>query len=117
VRTVPLSSSLATALKEWRLHSKFSRDEDLIFPNARGGFTDHSNLIKRCFRPVAKGANWHSLRHFAVSAWIEAGLTPKTVQTFAGHASLAITMDRYGNLFPSEDHRRAMDGIANDLFA
>jgi integrase len=61
--------------------------------------------------------NWHGLRHFAVSTWIEAGMTPKTVQTFAGHASLQITMDRYGHLFPSEDHNKAMDEIAKGLFA
>jgi integrase len=64
----------------------------------------------------AKRFNWHGLRHFAVSTWIEAGLSPKTVQTFAGHASLQVTMDRYGHLFPSEDHKRAMDHIATTLF-
>jgi hypothetical protein len=26
-------------------------------------------------------------------------------------------MDRYGHLFPSEDHQKAMDQIANGLFA
>jgi integrase len=61
--------------------------------------------------------NWHGLRHFAVSCWIEAGLAAKTVQTFAGHASLQVTMDRYGHLFPSDDHRNAMDQIARGLFA
>ena len=61
--------------------------------------------------------NWHALRHFAVSSWIEAGFAPKTVQTFAGHASLQVTMDRYGHLFPSDDHKKAMDQIAKDLFA
>jgi hypothetical protein len=61
--------------------------------------------------------NWHALRHFAVSSWIEAGFAPKTVQTFAGHASLQVTMDRYGHLFPSEDHKKAMDQIAKGLFA
>jgi integrase len=39
------------------------------------------------------------------------------VQTFAGHASLQVTMDRYGQLFPSEDHKKAMDEIAKGLFA
>jgi len=39
------------------------------------------------------------------------------VQTFAGHASLQITMDRYGHLFPSDNHRSAMDEIAKGLFA
>ena len=61
--------------------------------------------------------NWHALRHFAVSTWIEAKFPPKTVQTFAGHASLQVTMDRYGQLFPSEDHKKAMDEIAKGLFA
>ena len=60
--------------------------------------------------------NWHALRHFAVSCWIEAGLSPKTVQTFAGHSSLQVTMDRYGHLFKSDDHKKAMDAIAADMF-
>jgi integrase len=60
--------------------------------------------------------NWHALRHFAVSCWIDAGLKPKTVQTFAGHSSLQVTMDRYGHLFKSDDHKEAMDAIAADIF-
>jgi len=64
---------------------------------------------------VSPESNWHALRHFAVSCWIEAGLTPKTVQTFAGHSSLQVTMDRYGHLFKSEDHKRAMEAIAAEM--
>jgi integrase len=45
---------------------------------------------------------WHHLRHFAASCWIEQKLQPKTVQTFIGHATLAMTMDLYGRLFKSE---------------
>lgn len=100
------------------MKSKFSKSNDLIFPNRHGGYIGHDNLIKRQFLPLFEGKrfSWHGLRHFAVSTWIEAGLAPKTVQTFAGHASLQITMDRYGHLFPSDDHRRAMDQIAKGLF-
>jgi integrase len=121
VRMVPLSAQLVSALKSWKLKSKFSKPDDLIFPNRHGGHIGHDNLIKRQFLPLldrlgAKRFNWHGLRHFAVSCWIEAGLAPKTVQTFAGHASLQITMDRYGYLFPSDDHRKAMDQIAKGLF-
>lgn len=43
------------------------------------------------------------------------GVAPKTVQTFAGHSSLQVTMDRYGHLFPSDDHKAAMDAIAGEL--
>jgi integrase len=56
--------------------------------------------------------NWHALRHFAISCWIEAGLPPKAVQTFAGHSSLQVTMDRYGHLFKSDQHQAVMDGIS-----
>jgi hypothetical protein len=38
-----------------------------------------------------------------------------TVQIFAGHSSLAITMDRYGHLFPSDDHKAAIDATAGEL--
>jgi integrase len=116
VRLVPLSAQIVSALKTWKLKSQFSKLEDLIFPNQRGKHISHDNLIKRQFASLQPRFNWHSLRHFAVSTWIEAGLSPKTVQTFAGHASLQLTMDRYGHLFPSEDHRRAMDQIAQQLF-
>ena len=52
---------------------------------------------------------WHSLRHFYAS-WcinrkVDGGLElpPKMVQQRMGHASIAITMDVYGHLFPSTD--------------
>lgn len=38
--------------------------------------------------------------------------SPKTVQIFAGHSSLQVTMDIYGHLFPSDVHKKAMGGIA-----
>jgi integrase len=117
VRTVPLSGQLASMLKAHKIRSKFSKSEDLIFTNSHGHHIGHDNLVKRRFLPLFEATkiarfNWHGLRHFAVSTWIEAGLVPKTVQTFAGHASLQVTMDRYGHLFPNDDHRRAMDQIA-----
>jgi integrase len=51
----------------------------------------------------------HALRHFYCS-WCAArpqdgglGLPLKTVQVRMGHSSLAMTADRYGHLFPSQD--------------
>lgn len=135
VRTVPISSQLTAMLKAWKLKSKFKKTDDLIFPNGEGNHIGHDNLVKRHFLPLfgkldaahkedptngpspPRRFNWHALRHFAVSCWIEAGLAPKTVQTFAGHTSLQITMDRYGHLFPDDDHKKAMDQIARGLWA
>lgn len=127
LRTVPLGATICKEMATWRERSNFSKDEDLVFPNTIGGFESHNNMVKRKFNPALAAAaekigksfkrfGWHGLRHFAVSSWIEAGLTPKTIQTFAGHSTLAVTMDRYGHLFPSDDHKTAMDKIAESLF-
>ncbi|MCO6423819.1 site-specific integrase [Sinorhizobium meliloti] len=119
-RTVPIGKSMVDALAAWRERSKYKKDGDFVFPDGRGNFTRHTNMTKRFWNPLIKVAGiypigWHALRHFAVSTWIEAGLQPKAVQTLAGHASYAITMNRYGHLFPSEDHKAAFDKIAETL--
>jgi integrase len=135
MRTIPLGRPLVLMLKKWKLRTKRKKPDDLVFPNKRGWYTGHDNMVKRKFLPLfdlladkhKQGPgkypeqparfNWHALRHFAVSCWIEAGLSPKTMQTFAGHSSLQVTMDRYGHLFKSDDHKKAMDAIASDMFS
>ncbi|MEQ1406141.1 site-specific integrase [Neorhizobium sp. Rsf11] len=130
VRQVPLSSAMLAELRKWKDAAASSESDDLIFPNAKGSFLDHKNILKREFRPLMKAAaakakeegrkfrpfNWHALRHFAISLWIEADLKPKTVQTFAGHSTLALTMTRYGHMFPSDSHRNVMDQISSSIF-
>jgi integrase len=50
---------------------------------------------------------WHSLRHYAVSTWLASGIDLKTAQSWAGHATLALTLDTYGHLIPrTDDHAR-----------
>jgi integrase len=134
MRTVPLGDALVRELKEWKLRSGFSKSDDLVFPNAAGNYTSHTSFLHREWYPLfvrlakeqaadhpTKPAppaafRWHHLRHFAVSCWIAAGTPPKTVQTWAGHSTLAMTMDTYGHLFKSDDHTRAIDEIAAALF-
>lgn len=119
-RSVPLSKAMVAALRDWKSRTKFSGDSDFVFPDSGGNFTRHTNQTKRFWNPLVAAAGiepigWHALRHFAISTWIEAGLQPKAVQTLAGHASFKITMDRYGHLFPSDNHRAAFDKIAETL--
>ncbi|MCM2432077.1 tyrosine-type recombinase/integrase [Agrobacterium rosae] len=130
VRQIPLSAAMLKELRSWKDAAKSSEPDDLVFPNAKGGFLDHKNVLKREFRPLMKtiadkakadgrkfkSFNWHALRHFAISLWIEAGLQPKTIQTFAGHSTLALTMTRYGHMFPSDSHRNIMDQISGSIF-
>ena len=59
--------------------------------------------------PVAKYTGLHALRHFYASWLINRkedgglGLAPKMVQERLGHASIVMTMDVYGHLFPRND--------------
>jgi integrase len=132
MRTIPLSEQLVVQMRDWRTRTRFSSDDDFIFPSKKGRWICHANMVKRRFRPLfvklaekhasnphkypePKDCSWHSLRHFAISTWIEAGLSPKAIQTFAGHSSLQMTMDRYGHLFPSDDHSIAMNAISEEL--
>jgi integrase len=128
-----LAESLLLSLKEWKLHTPFKQPDDLIFPNRKGGYLIHDDIVKDKFYPLfaklerkwrderrnepLERFTWHTLRHFAISCWIDAGLPPKTVQTFAGHSSLQVTMDRYGHLFRSDRHTVAMDAIASEIYA
>lgn len=44
----------------------------------------------------------HGLRHTAASLAISAGANPKVVQRMLGHASAAMTLDVYADLFDSD---------------
>ncbi len=134
LRTVPLGADVVQHLRKRKARSKWSKSDDLVFPNKSGDYKRHGHMLQDQFYPLfdklaelhksdpdrhppaPKRFNWHALRHFAVSCWIEAGLQPKTVQTFVGHATLQMTMDTYGHMFPSDDHAKAMDAIAKGLF-
>jgi integrase len=132
-RVVPIGLDLAIALQKWRETTEHSADSNAVFPNKNGTLRKHSSMLSYEFFPIFKRLNakhaadpiahakvkrfrWHALRHFAISSWIEADLKPKAVQTFAGHSTMAMTMDRYGHLFKSDGHGEAMDEVASSLF-
>jgi site-specific recombinase XerC len=52
----------------------------------------------------------HELRHTAASQTISAGATVKAVQGMLGHASAAMTLDTYADLFPDD-----LDAVAEAL--
>ena len=127
-RTVPLPPIAVAALKEWRLACPRA-DADLVFPNGAGRVESHSNIVNRGFDPtqlaagiseptgavddrgkpvVAAKYGFHALRHFYASWIIEQGFTPKRIQALLGHASIQMTYDTYGHLFPSleDDHAK-----------
>jgi integrase len=120
LRTVPLPPLLVNVLRTWKLACP-KGDLDLAFPSSRGGVEKLSNIVEDGLIPVgvaagvitktgkAKYSGLHALRHFHASWCInrkEDGgleLPLKLVSARLGHASIQITADRYGHLFPSAD--------------
>ena len=49
----------------------------------------------------------HEARHTYASLLIAAGVNSKAVSTYMGHASITITLDRYGHLFPGNEAEAA----------
>jgi integrase len=120
VRTIPLAPMLANRLREWKLICP-KGELGLVFPNGVGRIESHANIRNRGLIPVqiaasvtttdgkAKYPGLHSLRHFYAS-WcinrrVDGGLELplKIVQARLGHASVQMTADRYGHLFPRGD--------------
>jgi integrase len=111
---------LLSALREHRLASA-KNELDLVFTNSRGGIEHRNTIVERGFHPAqvaagivdhdgrAKYKGLHALRHFYAS-WcinrrVDGGLELplKVVQARLGHASIQMTADTYGHLFPRGD--------------
>lgn len=60
----------------------------------------------------------HEGRHTCASTFIAAGASPKAVQSLMGHATIQMTFDQYGHLFPDDldaAARQAGDYIARSV--
>jgi integrase len=49
----------------------------------------------------------HECRHTFASLMIAAGVNAKALSTYMGHASVTITLDRYGHLMPGNEDAAA----------
>lgn len=49
----------------------------------------------------------HECRHTFASLMIAAGGNAKALSTYMGHASITITLDRYGHLMPGNENEAA----------
>jgi integrase len=109
-RDVPMAPMVVNALKEWRLACP---PGGLVFPTGTGKVESLSNIRKR-LAPIMLQAGLadadgrpkyglHAFRHFFASWLIDQGFGPKRVQSMMGHATINMTFDTYGHLFPAED--------------
>ncbi len=82
--------------------------EGLVFPAPEGGFLRLENFRNRVWTPATVTAGvaplrLHDLRHTCASlASFAAGADVKVLQRMLGHASAALTLDRYGHLLPGQ---------------
>jgi integrase len=118
-RSVPLLPMVVNALREWKLACP-PTESDLVFPG-EGGVLALTTIVRYDWHPVQIAAGivdkhgapkypgLHALRHFYASWCInrkaDGGLELpiKVVQGRLGHASITMTADRYGHLFPRSD--------------
>jgi integrase len=140
-RTVPLPPVVVNTLREWKMKCP-ANELDLAFPDRKGGVADRKNIVDGGLIPamiaagvctlakdkdgnpvkVAKYTGLHALRHFFASWCInrkaDGGLElpPKTAQERLGHATIAMTMDTYGHLFPRGDDGAELAAAAVHLF-
>jgi integrase len=103
-----------------------SGSEGFLFTAPEGGPVRRSLFRTRVWQPACKRAligeplpRVHDLRHSAAAIAISAGAHPKLIQAMLGHASITMTLDRYGHLFSSvgEDLARRVDELAGDSAA
>jgi len=74
---------------------------------SEGGFLRLENFRKRVWTPATVKAGvaplrLHDLRDTCASLAIAAGADVKVLQRMLGHASAALTLDRYGHLLPGQ---------------
>ncbi len=116
-RTVALPAFVADALAQT---AQGKGRDDLLWPSRSGGYLGPpvtykswlSGAVDRCMKadPTFPRVTAHDLRHTAASLVISAGANPKVVQRMLGHASAAMTLDVYADLFDSD-----LDSVAESV--
>ena len=108
-RTVPVPAVLRDHLVEHRMSS--GRSDGLVFGRTAEKPFDPSTVVDRARRAWRAAGlepiGLHDCRHTFASLMIAAGVNAKALSTFMGHASITITLDRYGHLMPGSEDEAA----------
>jgi len=118
-RSVPFPSFLSEMLAA---HCDSKQPSDFVFTAPAGGALRNKNWRARKFEPAMTQMLElhpdlvrlvpHDLRHTAASLAISAGANVKAVQKMLGHASAAMTLDVYADLFDDD-----LDAVGDALSA
>jgi integrase len=123
-RSIALTEGATIALRGHRRRQTEERlrvgtlweDQGLVFPSTTGRPLSRDAVYRRSFAPLLKRAGLpritlHDLRHTCATLLLGQGMNPKYVQELLGHASVAMTLDRYSHWVPSmgDQTARAME--------
>lgn len=110
-REVILVPALARMLREHRVSSPWSRDQDLVFATVKGTTIGDRNLALRglergCDAAELADVTFHTLRHTFASLLVAQGHDVVFVSRQLGHADAATTLSVYSHLFDAARHAR-----------
>jgi len=121
-RAVPLSPSLAAQLDAHLAGDVGKADAAPVFRGPQGGNLRYGAFYHRRWLPaLAKlglpAVGLHVLRHSAAARMIQAGASPKAVQSILGHRSAAFTLSVYGHIFDADldDLAARLDSCSPDV--
>jgi integrase len=114
-RSIPIPDFLVTMLKK-QIEGR-SASQPVFFGMRTKTYLRNHAFRKGWFDPAAievglDGITPHELRHTAASLAVSAGAHVKSVQRMLGHASAAMTLDTYADLFDDD-----LDSVATSLNA
>lgn len=106
-RSVPVPAFLIESLQ-----ARVKGAEDLVFGQGTTAYMLRPDSKRSWFKTAVQGAQLehprmptitpHDLRHTAASIAVHAGANVKAVQRMLGHASAALTLDTYADLFDTD---------------
>jgi integrase len=116
-RTVPIPAVLRPHIAAQRLRT-YTGPDGFVFARRDGAPFEPSTVYRHARtawnatrdqhdQPTLHPVTPHEARHTFASLMIAAGVNPKTLSDVMGHASITITLDRYGHLFPGSRHQAA----------
>lgn len=103
IRRVPMAGPLRALLIEWKLRQVGT--PGAVVTTGYSSILRWAGMLFRLHELEPIGL--HECRHTYASFMIAAGVNAKAISTYLGHASIAITMDRYGHLMPGAEHEAA----------
>jgi integrase len=104
IRRVPLSQDMVKRLREWKVRSRHSADEQPVFAGRDGRPLGHRNLSRRGFekaRDLAgiEGVTFHDMRDAFASRMISRRTDVVALAKVMGHTDIKETLNIYSHLF------------------